>query len=264
MTQFSKISEKQITKAILEDFTEELLKYIDSEVIVVGGGPSGLVAARDLAKDGIKVLLVESNNYLGGGFWLGGYLMNGVTTRAPGEEILDEIGIPYKEVEPGLFISHGPHACSKLIAAACDAGVRILNMTKVDDIVIRENNRVGGVVINWTPIEALPRQITCVDPVALECKLVIDATGHDACCAQYLKQRGLMEFTTCGAMWVEKSEDMLVEKTGEFHPGLVLCGMSVATVTGTPRMGPTFGGMLFSGRKAAKVAKEILKKQWVA
>src|SRR3990167_4026948 len=227
---FSDVGEKEVTRAIVEGFSKTFNEYVESDVIIVGGCPSGLMAGKELAKSGIKTLIVERNNYLGGGFWIGGYLINKITVRAPGQEVLDELGIPYEKVIEGLYMTNGPHACSKLIAAACDAGVMIINMTKFDDIVIRENNRVAGVVINWTPVEALPRQITCVDPVALECKLVIDATGHDACCARYLKQRGLMDFNTCGAMWVEKSEDALVERTGEFHPGLVLCGMSVATV----------------------------------
>lgn len=258
MDKFSKVSEKQVTSAIVKDFLERFLEDMNSDVIIVGGGPSGLAAARDLAKNGIKVLVVESNNYLGGGFWVGGYLMNGITVRDPGQKVFDEIGVPYKEVEDGLYIASGPHACSKLIAAACDAGAKILNMTKFDDVVLRENNRVAGAVINWTPVSALPRQITCVDPIALESKLVIDATGHDAVVANSLAKRNILKLEGFSGMWVEKSEDMLVEKTGEIHPGLIVTGMSVATAYGIPRMGPTFGGMMLSGRKAASLAKDLL------
>ncbi len=258
---FSNISEAQVTRAIMEEFTQEFLSYIQTEVVIIGGGPSGLMAARDLAKDGIKVLVIERNNYLGGGFWIGGYLMNTVTLRGPAEEVLDEIGCPYKEKEEGLFVASGPHACSKLIAAACDAGVKILNMTMFDDVVLREENRVSGVVINWTPVNSLPRNITCVDPVALECKIVADATGHDAVVARSLSKRGLFSIKEHSGMWVEKSEDMVVEHTQEAYPGLVVMGMATATVYGLPRMGPTFGGMLLSGRRAAAVIKEKLKKK---
>jgi len=93
----------------------------------------------------------------------------------PGERILDEIGVPYKKVQDGLFVADGPHVSSKLIASALDAGAKVVNMTKFDDVVIRDG-KVAGVVINWTPVSALPRAITCVDPVALESKIVIDAT----------------------------------------------------------------------------------------
>ncbi len=256
--EFSKVSEKTVTKAILDNFYEKLKNYVESDVIIVGAGPSGLMAAKELADKKVKVLIIEANNYLGGGFWLGGYLMNGVTFRKPADKILKELNIPYKEVENELCITSGPHACSKLITSACEAGAEILNMTKFEDVVLRENNRVSGIVINWTPVYKLPKPISCVDPIALESKLVIDATGHDAVVCQALEKRNLLKMKTYGAMWVEKSENLVVEKTGEFHPGLLITGMAVSTVYGIPRMGPTFGAMLLSGKQAAKIAKEIL------
>lgn len=263
MKKFVKVSESQITSAIVKDFCEKMLGSVKTDCIVVGAGPSGLMAARELAKKRFKVLIIEANNYLGGGFWIGGYLMNGVTVREPANEILDEIGIPYKKMEDGLFLADGPHACSKLIAATLDAGAKVINMTKFDDVVLREENRVAGVVVNWTPVSALPRQITCVDPIAIESKLVIDATGHDACVANSLAKRNLLKIAGFGGMWVEKSEDMLVEKTGQVHPGLIVTGMAVATVFGIPRMGPTFGGMLLSGKKAAEEAEKLITKKKV-
>ncbi|GAG21841.1 unnamed protein product, partial [marine sediment metagenome] len=257
MGYFKDVPEAKITKAIVEEFTKEFSDYIKSDVVVVGGGPSGLTCARELAKNKIKVLVLEANNYLGGGFWIGGYLMNKVTFRSPSEKILDELGIPYKEVEDGLFVADGPHACSRLIAAACDAGVKIINMTKVDDVVLR-NSRVEGVVINWTPVSALPRAISCVDPVSLESKVVVDATGHDAHVCEALKKRGLLSVKGCGAMDVAKSEDAVCERTGEVFPGLIATGMSVSSVYGLPRMGPTFGSMLVSGKKAAEIAMNMV------
>jgi thiamine thiazole synthase len=253
---FKRITESQISRAIVGEFNKWFDEYIVSDVIVVGGGPSGLVAARDLANAGLKTLIIESNNYIGGGFWIGGYFMNTLTFRAPADKILDELKIQYKEVDEGLFISDGPSACSKLISATCDSGTKILNLTKFDDVVLR-NNRVEGAVINWAPVSALPRQITCVDPIALESKVVIDATGHDAWVAKSLEKRGLLKLQTYGPMDVNTSEDMVVEKTGELYPGLYVIGMAASTVYGIPRMGPTFGGMLFSGKKAAD---QIMKK----
>ncbi len=263
MEKFKPVGEASVSRAILNHFYDQLTNHIQNDVIIAGAGPAGLTAGRDLARKGYKVLIVENNNYLGGGFWIGGYLMNGVTVREPAQKIWDEIGVPYQKAEDGLFLADGPHACSKLIAAACDAGVKIQNMTRVEDVVVRENNRVAGAVINWSPVAALPRQITCVDPIAIESELLIDSTGHDAVVAKALSEREMLKMKqVCGSMWVEKSEDTLVEMTGEVHPGLILAGMSVATFYGIPRMGPTFGGMLLSGRKAAQVADQILKERF--
>ena len=186
--------------------------------------------------------------------------MNKVTFRHPSQKILDELGVPYENFNKGLYVAEGPHACSKLIVSACEAGVKIINMTSVDDVVLREKNRISGVVINWTPVSRLPREINCVDPVALESKFVIDASGHDAIVVKKLEDRGLLKIAGMGGMWVEKSEDEVVEKTSEVHPGLIVTGMAVSTTYGLPRMGPTFGSMLLSGRKAAEIVYKKLRK----
>ena len=255
---FANVGEAAVTRAIITGFARDFEQYIESDVIIIGGGPSGLMAARDLCKKGVKTLVIEQNNYIGGGFWIGGYLMNKNTFRAPSQKILDELGCPYEEASPGLFMAEGPHACSSLIKGACDAGAKIINMTQFDDVVFREG-KVAGAVVNWTPVNSLPHNVTCVDPIALESKFVLDATGHDACVVQALAKRRLVDIVGMNPMWVEKSEDAVVEKSGYYFPGLFLSGMSVATAYGLPRMGPTFGGMLLSGRKAAEDIYAALK-----
>lgn len=257
---FSPSSEKNVTRALVREFAQQFDEYVETEVLIAGAGPSGLMCGKVLADHGVKVMIIERNNYLGGGFWIGGYLMNKVVIRAPANTILEELGVPQKQVEPGLFVADGPHACAKLIAAACDAGVKVLNMTSVDDVVLREDARVAGLVINWSPIQSLPRQLTCVDPVAIETKLVVDATGHDAAVVKHLADRGLATVPGCGPMWVDKSEDEVVRHTGMVHPGLLAIGMSVSSIYGLTRMGPSFGAMLISGVRGAELALDYLGK----
>ena len=167
MERFSPVGEKVITRAIVSEFAAEFNEYVESDCIIIGGGPSGLVAARDIARAGKKVVIIERNNYLGGGFWSGGYLMPKVTVRHPGEKLLDELGVPYKAVSEGLVVCDAPPACAALITAACQAGARIINMTMLEDLVVKDG-RVCGAVINWSPIASLPRQVAALDPVALE------------------------------------------------------------------------------------------------
>jgi sulfide-dependent adenosine diphosphate thiazole synthase len=255
---FADVQEKEITRTIATMFNETIAEYADSEVIIIGAGPAGLTAGRDLGKMGVRTLIVEQNNYIGGGYWVGGYMMNAVTIRAPAQKIWDELGVPYRKINEGLYASWGPHACSKLIAAACDAGVRFLQLTKFDDLILK-NGHVGGVVVNWMPVSALPRNITCVDPVALESKIVIDASGHDSVAIKRLMDLGYVKWKGMNPMWVEGSEDAVVNYTDEVFPGLIATGMSVTETHGLPRMGPTFGAMLLSGKRAAEVAIDKLK-----
>ncbi len=255
---FAEVREVEITRAIANEFHSVLIDRAESDVIIIGAGPAGLTASRELSNRGFKVLVIEQNNYLGGGYWLGGYMMNPVTVREPAQKIWDELGVPYKKVGEGLYLTPGPHAVSKLIAGACDAGVKFLNLTKFDDLVLKRG-RVAGIVVNWMPVSALPRNITCVDPVAFEAKMIIDASGHDSVAVKRLVDRGLVEWKGMNPMYVDEGEEHVVEKTGEIYPGLIVAGMSVTETHGLARMGPTFGSMLYSGKRAAEIAAEKIK-----
>jgi thiamine thiazole synthase len=133
-----------------------------------------------------------------------------------------------------------------------------LQLTKFDDLVLK-NKRVNGVVVNWMPVSAIPRNITCVDPIALESRIVIDASGHDSVAVKRLMDRGYTNWKGMDPMWVEGGEDAVVDHTEEIFPGLIAAGMSVTETYGLPRMGPTFGSMLLSGKKAAEVALSKLR-----
>ena len=65
---FSPVSEKDIISAIVAEFAARFQEYVESDCIIIGGGPSGLMAGRNLARAGKRVLITERNNYLGGGF----------------------------------------------------------------------------------------------------------------------------------------------------------------------------------------------------
>ncbi|MDF2737335.1 MAG: putative thiazole biosynthetic enzyme, partial [Nitrososphaeraceae archaeon] len=61
---FADVSEKEISRTIAAMFMETMNEYTDSEVIIIGAGPAGLSAGRELGKSGIRTLIIEQNNYL--------------------------------------------------------------------------------------------------------------------------------------------------------------------------------------------------------
>ncbi|MDD4331736.1 MAG: ribose 1,5-bisphosphate isomerase, partial [Methanosarcinaceae archaeon] len=133
-----------------------------------------------------------------------------------------------------------------------------------EDVMIRENDRVTGIVINWGPVSA---QRLHVDPLMVRTKLVIDGTGHDAVVCNTILRKipnaKLGEFGELGEkpMWADVGERQVVNATKEIYPGLLVAGMAANAASRAPRMGPVFGGMLLSGEKAAKLALEKLEKK---
>ncbi len=254
------LREADITRTIAREYFQSFDQMIESDVLIVGAGPAGLVCGKELAEAGFNVVVVEQLNHLGGGFWNGGYLMNKAAIAHPAQEVLLKIGVPCKKISEEMYIVDPPHATAKLIGSAYDAGIKVLNNTQVVDLVIRgEENQLEGLVVNYHPLEIMGHDAAHIDPIALTSKVVVDATGHDAITVALLAKRGLHKSVPGnGAMWVDRSEETVMEKTGEVYPNLFVVGLSVAAVYGTPRMGPAFGAMLLSGKKGAEMIKEKL------
>jgi thiazole biosynthesis enzyme len=254
-----------ISKAIIESYTQELLNYLEVDVAIVGAGPAGLAAGYYLAKKGIKTAIYERKLSVGGGMWGGGMMFNRIVVQPEAKGILDEFGISAKEYQKGYYVADSIETVSALCYRTVKAGTRIFNLITAEDVMIREGDKVTGLVLNWSAVDIAKLH---VDPLTIRSKLVIDATGHAAeVCNLVARKTGQILATRTGGvigekpMWAEVAERDTVAYTKEIYPGLLGAGMVVNAVFGLPRMGPIFGGMLLSGKKAADLAEDLLKKK---
>ena len=250
------LNEVTITRAIVETYTKKFLAYTDVDVAVVGGGPAGLVAACFLAKAGKKVALYERKLSIGGGMWGGGMMFNEIVVQEEAKEILDLFGVRTELYEPGYYTADAIEAVTTICSRAMQAGAKVFNCITVEDVVIREN-RVMGLVITWSPVEMTGLH---VDPLTIHARAIIDATGHDTEVLHVIERKSDVKLNTPTgklmgerSMWSEKAERLTIDNTREICPGVYVAGMSANAAFGGPRMGPIFGGMLLSGRKAAEL-----------
>ncbi len=257
--------ENTISAAILNRFSSKLLDSLALDVAIVGGGPSALVAARYLANAGLKAGIFERKLAPGGGTWGGGMLFNEVVVQDSALPILDDFSISHRQIEnaKGYHTLDSVEMASGLIFGAVKAGAKIFNAISVEDLVFKDG-KVGGLVINWTPVERLGMH---VDPLTITSECVLDGTGHPSEIMHLATNKAKIKLDTPTGeilgekpMWVDSGEASTVENTKEYFPGLFACGMSANNVMGGYRMGPIFGGMLLSGKKAADLIIAKLKK----
>jgi thiazole biosynthesis enzyme len=252
-----------ISRAITESYFKNLLDGFDVEVAIVGAGPSGLTAAYYLAEEGVKTAVFERQLRVGGGMPGGGMMFNYIVVQEEGKGVLDEFEVRTEKYKEGLYVAHALEAISALCLKAIKAGANIFNLISVEDVMIREDDVITGLVLNWSAVSLAKLHI---DPLTIRSKVVIDATGHDAeVCRIVSRKIGPKLRTSTGdiigekSMWAEKGEKEILENTKEAYPGLIVTGMAANAVFGSPRMGAIFGGMLLSGKRAAEIALEKLR-----
>ncbi|MFO7711621.1 MAG: sulfide-dependent adenosine diphosphate thiazole synthase [Dehalococcoidia bacterium] len=259
------MDEVLISRAIVESYMKDFMEALDVDVAIAGAGPAGLVTAYYLAKEHVKVAVFERQLRVGGGMPGGGMMFNKIVLQEEGKQILEEFGVSVREHSKGYYIGDSLEATSSICAKAIKAGARVFNLISVEDVMIREDKRIAGLVLNWSAVSWSKLH---VDPLTVRCKVALDATGHDAeVCRIVVRKLGKGLKTQTGdvmgegSMWAERGESEIMENTREVYPGLLVAGMTANAVFGSPRMGAIFGGMLLSGKKAAEVARTLIKQR---
>lgn len=249
-----KLDDIIISRAIVENYLKDLSDSLECDVAIAGGGPAGLTAAYYLSKAGLKVVLIESKLSLGGGMWGGGMMFNKIVLQEGSLPIFKEMGIRCEPYEHNYYLASSIEAASALAYKAVTAGAKIFNLIRVEDVYLVEN-RVSGLVINWSAVNIANLH---VDPITLRAKYVIEATGHPLEVVNVLLRKNQVKLNTPSggiekerSMWAARGEEAVVANAREVYNGLWVAGMAANAAYGDYRMGPIFGGMILSGKKAA-------------
>ncbi|KAF8895498.1 thiazole biosynthetic enzyme [Infundibulicybe gibba] len=268
---FAPIEEAQVSRAMIKRYFTTMYERAISDVVIVGAGSAGLSAAWQLGTlhPDLKITIIEANVAPGGGAWLGGQLMTPMVIRKPAEQFLHRIGVPYEDEGDFVVVKHAALFTSTLLSKVLMMpNVVMMNATAVEDLIIREDfrgqQRVAGVVTNWTLVALNHDTQSCMDPNTITAPVIISATGHDgpmgAFSAKRLVSAGLLkELGNMRGLDMSRAEPAIVNSTREVAPGLIMAGMELSEHDGSNRMGPTFGAMIASGIKAAHEAVRVLE-----
>lgn len=155
-----------MTSATLTEPAREIPVISEYDVVVVGGGPAGLMSAAAAARAGRRTLLIERYGFLGGAGTMGGLsTFCGLHARVHGEhklvihgladellgriDALDGLNAPHLSVEKRIMaqafdISAYKIAADELVLAA---GAELLFHTTVVDVVMADEQRIDAVIV---------------------------------------------------------------------------------------------------------------------
>ena len=187
-------------------------------------------------------------------------MFNQIVVQKEGREILDGFGVSTQEFSPNYWVADSVEAVSTICSQTAQAGAKIFNLICAEDVTIKEG-KATGLVLNWTAVETAELPI---DPLCIKAQFIVDATGHPAKLMEVIQRKAGLKIPSRrivgeGPMWAEAGEKAVLENTQEVYPGVFVAGMAANAVFGAPRMGPIFGGMLLSGKRAAALIQRKLQ-----
>ena len=230
------------------------------DVIIVGGGITGAGTARDCARRGMKVLLVEKNDFTNGATGRNhGLLHSGaryaVTDQESARECIEEnmtlrrVARHCVEETDGLFITLPEDSLDyqKTFVEACTkAGIRA-------DIISPEEARRTEPAVNPTLIGAVRVPDASIDPFRLTTANIIDAKRHGAEVRTYVEVVGFI--IENGVTKGVKLRDNRTGEQSEAHCRLVInaagiWGQPLAQLAGVQiNMFPAKGTLLIFGHR---------------
>lgn len=148
------------------------------DVLVVGGGPSGIIAAKAAAEDGLKVMLIESRSFLGGNMTIGlpilgflGQRKNQIITGLP-QKFIDRLRVrnAASEHRPcplhmSITIVEPEVVKAEAFEMLEESGIEVLLYTSFADVIM-EGSEIKGVTIE-----------SKAGREAILAKVVIDCSG---------------------------------------------------------------------------------------
>jgi hypothetical protein len=168
-------------------FSREIPVVVETDVLVVGGGPAGIGAAVASGRTGAQTTLVERFGFLGGnataglvGPFMTSYSMDGKIQLIKGvfEELVERAERLGGAIHPGKveggtdysgFIAHGHHRVTpfdpemvKLVSAEMcqEAGVELRLHTFVVDALVEDGKVAGVIVASKSGLEAIRAKVT--------------------------------------------------------------------------------------------------------
>lgn len=105
---FAPIRESQVSRAMTRRYFNDLDRYAESDIVIVGAGSCGLSTAYMLgkARPDLKIAIIEASVSPGGGAWLGGQLFSAMVMRKPADAFLADIGVPFEDEGDFVVVKH--------------------------------------------------------------------------------------------------------------------------------------------------------------
>lgn len=152
------------------------IKYI-TDIVVAGGGPSGVAATTTAARLGKNVIIIEQSGTFGGASMLSGVpeLVNfddgiEVISKGFGEEIFNSLEFDIKDSKYGHY--YRPEVLKRLYdKLICESGAKVLFYTRIVDAVCLDGC-INQIIVSGN--EGL---------YAIDAKCFIDCTGNGSLCA---------------------------------------------------------------------------------